>query len=420
MNRKIIHLDLDAFFCAVEMLRDPSLRGKAFAVGGSPEGRGVVASCSYPARSYGVHSAMPMSQALKLCPHLTIVGHHFDLYRRGSRAVMERLHALSPLVEQISIDEAFVDVTARPESAESLARQLQQTILSELFLPCSVGVATNKLVAKIATDVGKDRHKAAYRARQDAAPPGTVQEPLTPPNSVTVVPPGTEADFLAPLPSRALWGVGPKTAERLAGLGMHTIGDIAAWDEADLARRFGKHGTGLSRHARGLDDRPIVTEHEAKSVSRETTFRQDVSDDERLRATLDRLAEDVARRLVRSGMQGSTIKLKIRWPDFTTLSRQVTLARPTDDEATIRTTAYKLLDDVRPPGQPVRLIGVGISGFGDTPVQLSLFDLKPETEKDQRIRETLNQLRARFGPDVVHRASSLPGEGRADEGVKGY
>ncbi|MBP7960825.1 MAG: DNA polymerase IV [Caldilineaceae bacterium] len=412
MNRNIIHLDLDAFFCSVEMLRDPSLRGKAFAVGGTPEGRGVVASCSYPARAAGVHSAMPMSQALKLCPTLLIVDHHFDLYHRGSRAVMARLHALTPLVEQISIDEAFLDVTARPESGEELARQLQATILGELLLPCSVGVASNKLVAKIATDVGKERHKAAYKLRQSTAPTGTPQEPLTPPNSVTVVPTGMEAAFLAPLPSRALWGVGPKTGERLAELGMHTIGDIAAWDEADLARRFGKHGEALARHAKGIDDRPIVTEYETKSVSRETTFSQDETDAARLDETLVHLAGDVARQLGRNGLQGTTIKLKIRWPDFTTLSRQVTLARPTDDAETITATARKLLADVRPPGQAVRLIGVGVSGFADQPQQLSLFDLKPETEKDLRLRETIHQLWARFGPDSVHRASSMP----TDEG----
>ncbi len=225
MLRKILHLDLDAFFCAVEEQRDPNLRSKAFAVGGRPETRGVVASCSYAARRFGVRSAMPMARAVKLCPHLIIVPSHFDAYRAASQQVMAHLYQLTPLVEQVSIDEAFLDVSDRPEPAEGLARRLQTTINTELNLPCSLGVATNKLVAKIANDVGK----AAARSDQ-------------PPNALQVVPPGQEAAFLAPLPVEALWGVGPKTAERLHGLGLHTIGDLARWPEADLGRRFGQHG----------------------------------------------------------------------------------------------------------------------------------------------------------------------------------
>ena len=268
-QRKIIHLDLDAFFCAVEELRDPALRGKAFAVGGRPESRGVVASCSYPARRFGVHSAMAMGQALRLCPDLIIVPTHHGEYSAVSRQVMARLHAVTPLVEQISIDEAFLDVTERAEPPDELAQQLQVTIRRELGLPCSMGVATNKLVAKIANNVGK------------AAAHGE-----GPPNAIRVVPPGEEAIFLAPLPCDALWGVGPKTAERLAALGMHTIGAIAAWPADDLARRFGKNGAELARHALGLDDRPIVTQHERKSASQETTFDRDVSDGDALRRTL--------------------------------------------------------------------------------------------------------------------------------------
>ena len=209
--RKILHLDLDAFFCAVEELRDPTLKQKPFAVGGSPEGRGVVASCSYAARQFGVRSAMPMSEAVRCCPNLIIVGNARGEYSRMSGRVMAYLHDMSPLVEQISIDEAFLDVSDLPDEAEILARRLQSTICTELDLPCSLGVATNKLVAKIANDVGKVRVRSGDY-----------------PNAITVVPPGEEAAFLAPLPVRALWGVGPKTAERLAAWGMNTIGDIAA------------------------------------------------------------------------------------------------------------------------------------------------------------------------------------------------
>ncbi|HKZ68683.1 MAG TPA: DNA polymerase IV, partial [Anaerolineales bacterium] len=210
MPRKILHLDLDAFFCAVEEQRDPSLRGKPFAVGGKPEERGVVASCSYAARQVGVRSAMPMSRALKLCPGLLIVSARHRAYGQTSDKVMAVLHDLTPLVEQISIDEAFLDVSDLPQSAEAIARELQRTIRDQLNLPASLGVATNKLVAKIATDVGK----AAARTGDY-------------PSAVMVVPPGEEAAFLAPLPAIALWGVGPKTADQLARLGLKTIGDIA-------------------------------------------------------------------------------------------------------------------------------------------------------------------------------------------------
>jgi DNA polymerase-4 len=209
--RTIIHLDLDAFFCAVEEQRDPSLRGKPFAVGGRPESRGVVASASYMARKFGVRSAIPMAQAVRLCPELLVVSPNFAAYRAASRQVMERLHALTPLVEQISIDEAFLDVTALAEPGNALAVRLQATIRDELALSCSLGVATNKLVAKVATDVGKSLVRSGKM-----------------PQAICVVPPGEEAAFLAPLPATALWGVGPKTAEKLAELGMHTIGDIAA------------------------------------------------------------------------------------------------------------------------------------------------------------------------------------------------
>jgi DNA polymerase-4 len=220
--RTILHLDLDAFFCSVEELHDPTLRGKSFAVGGRPEERGVVASCSYAARQLGVRSAMPMSRALRLCPGLLVISHHRGNYSEMSDKVMERLRELSALVEQISIDEAFVDISELHEQPEKLARRLQKRVNAELGLPCSIGVASNKLVAKIATEVGKKRGRKGE-----------------PPNAITVVPPGTEAVFLEPLPADMLWGVGPKTAARLAGYGLKTIGDLAHRPEGDLIRWFG-------------------------------------------------------------------------------------------------------------------------------------------------------------------------------------
>ncbi len=388
MPRKILHLDLDAFYCAVEEQRDPSLRGQPFAVGGRPEERGVVSSCSYAARRFGVRSAMPMARALRLCPRLIVVPARHKAYAEVSRQVMERLYALTPLVEQISIDEAFLDVSDLPESGETIARRLQAQIRDELGLPCSLGVAANKLVAKIASDVGK-------AASQTGGPP----------NAIQVVPPGREAEFLAPLPVIALWGVGPKTTARLEALGIRTIGDLARQAEADLVRRFGKVGADLRRHAQGLDDRPIVTTREAKSISQETTFARDVRDGGALRRTLRSLSEQVGRRLRQEGLSGATIKLKIRWPDFTTPTRQITLSQPTDQGDVIYATALKLFEQVWKTGQPVRLIGVGVSGLGPRSRQLGLWETG--TEKNERLLEAVDRLRERFGENAVRRGSEL-------------
>ncbi len=384
MPRTILHLDLDAFFCAVEELHDPSLRGKAFAVGGRPEGRGVVASCSYAARQFGVRSAMPMSRALRLCPGLLVISHHFGNYGEMSEKVMERLNDLSPLVEQISIDEAFVDISDLREPPEAIARRLQKRVNDELGLPCSVGVATNKLVAKIATEVGKKTAKKE-----------------SPPNAVTIVPPGTESAFLEPLAATMLWGVGPKTASKLAEIGIKTIGDIAHHPAEDLARRFGENGRDLARRARGMDDSPISTGHEAKSISQETTFPHDVRDDKLLADTLRKLSAQVGRRLRQAGIAGVTVKLKLRWPDFTTLTRQVTLSQPTDQDEEIYHLVLDLMGKVRLKGKAVRLIGVGVSGLGTPLRQLGLWDA--DSEKSRRLQEALDTVRARFGEKAIQR-----------------
>jgi DNA polymerase-4 len=383
-----MHLDLDAFFCAVEELHDPSLRGKAFAVGGRPEERGVVASCSYAARRFGVRSAMPMSRALRLCPALLIVHHRHGAYGEMSDKVMERLNHLSPLVEQISIDEAFVDISDLREPPLEVARRVRDQINRELGLPCSVGVAGSKLVAKIATEVGK---KSAKKE--------------SPPNAITVVPPGQEAAFLDPLPVDLLWGVGPKTAARLAGYDIHTIGDIARRPTADLVRWFGENGRDMARHAQGRDESPVVTEHEVKSISQETTFARDVRDDKALADTLRSLSAQVGRRLRQSDLAGTTVKLKLRWPDFTTLTRQVTLSQPTDQDEEIYATASGLLASVRSPGKAVRLIGVGVSGLGAPVRQLELWG--QEDEKSRRLQATLDSLHERFGDQSIQRGKRL-------------
>ena len=384
MLRTILHLDLDAFFCAVEELHDPTLRGKAFAVGGRPEERGVVASCSYPARRCGVHSAMPMSQALRICPELLVLSHHRGNYGEMSEKVMQRLNDLSPLVEQISIDEAFVDISDLHESSGAIASRLQKRVNDELGLPCSVGVASNKLVAKIATEVGK---KSSQKGQ--------------PPNAITVVPPGTEAAFLEPLPASMLWGVGPKTSAKLAGGGIKTIGDLARHPEADLVRWFGENGRDLAHRARGLDDSPLSTGHEAKSISQENTFVRDVSDDKQLAAMLRGLSAQVGRRLRQAGIAGTTVRIKLRWPDFTTLTRQVTLSQATDQDEEIYRLALDLLAKVRARGKAVRLIGVGVSGLGPPLRQMELWGA--DAERSRRLQAALDSVRTRFGEKSIQR-----------------
>jgi DNA polymerase-4 len=384
VTRTILHIDLDAFYCAVEENQNPKLRGVPFAVGGKPNERGVVSSCSYAARKFGVRSAMPMARALRTCPSLTIVPPHHRLYSEVSKKVMDRLGKLTPLVEQISIDEAFLDISNLPDLPERIARGLQADIRDELGLPSSIGIAPNKLVAKIATEVGKKAAKGDQ-----------------PPFALTIVPSGKEAEFLASLPADMLWGVGPKTSARLSELGIHTIGDIARWPEAELVRLFGENGRDMARHAKGQDERPVLTEHEIKSISQEVTFSRDVRDDKSIENTLRDLAAQVGRRLRKNTLAGSTVKLKIRWPDFTTPTRQVTLPGPTDQDDEIAETALGLLRKIRKPGQAVRLIGVGVSGLGKPIRQLELWHAG--TEKERKLREVVEGLQEKFGEDAIKR-----------------
>jgi len=388
MPRVILHLDLDAFYCSVEESQNPDLRGKAFAVGGKPNERGVVASCSYAARAFGVRSAMPMTQAIRLCRNLIIVPGRHRLYGEYSSKVMKKLWDTTPLVEQISIDEAFLDVSDIRQHPARLALDLQTSIRDELHLPSSIGIASNKLVAKIATEVGKKSNKI----------------PNEPPFGLTVVPAGEEATFLAPLPADMLWGVGPKTFKRLSELGIHTIGDIANWPETELANLFGENGRDLWKHAHGIDNRPISTESETKSISQETTFNIDIKDEKSLEKTLHQQAKDVARQLRKNDLVGKTVKLKIRWPDFTTLSRQTTLPSATDSEDDIWHAAVKLMKSVRKPNQPVRLIGVGVSGIGAPVRQLSLWDAGTGgSEKSRKLQEVIDQLQEKYGKNVIHK-----------------
>jgi DNA polymerase-4 len=334
---------------------------------------------------------MPMGRALRLCPGLLIVPSRHSLYSEVSEQVMQRFRDLTPLVEQISIDEAFLDISDIQEAPEGIARNLQTRIREELQLPCSIGIASNKLVAKIATEVGK-----ALRLRE-IKDKGEVQ----PPNALTVVPLGEEAAFMAPLPADMLWGVGPKTSARLTELGIHTIGDIAKWPESELVRMFGENGRDLAKHSKGLDDRPIVTEHETKSISQEITYSRDVRDDKVLEKTLHEMSVEVAAQLRRNNLAGKTIKLKLRWPDFTTLTRQTTLNSPTDQSDEIERVALDLMRTVRKPYQAVRLIGVGVTGLGQPIRQLGLWDFS--SEKDRKLQEVMDELQEKYGRNVIQR-----------------
>ena len=335
--RVIAHLDLDAFYAAVEVLENPDLAGKPVLVGGQSHQRGVVVAASYPARAFGAHSAMPMSRALALCPDAIVVPPRHKLYRGYSRRVMRILHQTSTLVEQMSIDEAFLDLSGQVAGwaeAVDLAGQLQQRVREEVGLSASLGVATNKLLAKVASDQDK-------------------------PGGLTVVAPGEESAFLAPLPVRVLWGVGPVTARKLASMGVTTVGELAQVPEPELRSRFGRHGLAMARHAQGIDERLVVTDRDPKSVSQERTFARDLSDGDVLDQQLMRLSQGVSTRLKRQGLTAGTVALKLRYADFTTLTRQASLAVPTDDEQVIYQTALSLFHRVWRKGQAIRLLGVG-------------------------------------------------------------
>ncbi|MDA0768659.1 MAG: DNA polymerase IV [Chloroflexi bacterium] len=354
--RHILHADFDAFYTSVEQLDNPDLRGKPVVVGGSPDDRGVVASASYEARKFGVRSAMPMRTALRLCPEVIRVGSRFDRYREVSRQVMAIFHDITPLVEPLSLDEAYLDVTDRVTqelSSQSIAAELKARVKSELGLTISVGVACSKSVAKIASDMDK-------------------------PDGLTVVAPGHELEFLAPLAVSKLWGVGPKTAERLNSQGIQTIGDLAGRTEDWMRQRFGSNGAHMRRLALGQDDSEVKVERETKSVSAETTFSEDTGEAEALLETVSRLSQRVAHSLERKELQGRTVKLKLRLSDFTTFTRQKTVAEPVHSSDDLANAAGELLRAELLPGRTFRLVGVGVSGFegeesaSDEPRQLRL------------------------------------------------
>jgi DNA polymerase IV len=387
MPRKILHIDLDAFFCAVEELHNPTLKGKPFAVGGKADQRGVVASCSYAARQFGVRSAMPMSHAQRLCPDLIVISSRHGNYSEVSKQVMA-LFDISPFIEQVSIDEAFIDVSALPDPLKTIAKTLQNRINTELQLPVSIGGASNKLVAKIANDWGK---------KQAAS--------TEPPNAITIIPPGQETDFLAPLPVQSLWGIGPKTAEKLQTIGITTIGALAQTPTTTLEMLFGRFGPDLRQRALGIDDRPISTEHTAKSISNEITFSKDLTDETHLLRHFQRLSEQVGHRLRKASLAGSTVQIKLRWSDFTTITRQKTLPSPSNLDQEIFQTAAALFKENYTKGKPVRLIGVGVSKLSSPAHQLSLWN--DQHQKEHQLLSAVDVLRERYGKDIIKRANRL-------------
>ncbi len=380
MKRKILHADLDAFFCAVEILDNPGLKDSPFVVGGSPSGRGVVASASYPARAFGVRSAMPTSQALRLCPELIVLPGRHSMYSEYSRKVMAVFFDAAPVVEQISIDEAFLDVSDDPLPGRDLAMLLQQRIRSELGLPTSWGVAANKLVAKIATDLGK--------------PDGLIEVPF-----------GEEAAFLAPLPVDAIWGIGPRTQEVLAARGIATIGDLAEVDAETLKAMFGERGKDLADYSCGIDHRKVTDQSERRSISCERTFAKDVAEEYQMVRILQQLIEELCCRLREEDLYAATVKVKVRNPDFSSLSRQLQLKQPTDQDREIFQVAKQLLEKINPGYQPVRLLGVGLSGLSQPIRQMDLFD--PTWEKDRQLLQALDAIRNKYGPNAVKRAVRL-------------
>ncbi len=386
-TRKILHMDLDAFFCSVEELKDPSLIGKSFAVGGAPDGRGVVSTCSYAARKYGVHSAMPTGQALRLCPELLLVHGHYSEYTLYSQRVMDILQQISPLVEVVSIDEAFVDVSDLPQSLELIARQIQQRIFTETELPCSIGGGTSKLIAKIATDTGKARSRTGLA-----------------PRAITIVTPGKEDEFLSPLSVQAIWGVGPKMTAHLNEAGLEKIADIQKMSLGELKELVGNSAGYLHDASHGIDASPVVVEHGIKSISQETTFGEDIIDLKELEKTLGWLTEKVARRLREGQLCGNTVRIKIRLKDFSTFTRQVHLETSTDVESIILQNVLDLFHGFHRPGHQIRLLGVGVSGLGKSWHQMGLWESK--TEKEIRLHEAMDTLQQRFGKQSIQRGKT--------------
>lgn len=386
MSRTILHIDMDAFFAAVEQNDHPEWRGKPVVVGADPQGgrgRGVVSTCSYEARRFGIRSAMPISKAWQLNPDAIFVHPRGRRYAGVSKQVMAILANFSPQVEQLSIDEAFLDISSTQKlfgGAEATAWRIKAEIRTETHLTASVGVAPNKFVAKIASDLRK-------------------------PDGLVIVPDGSVSTFLAPLEIARLWGCGPKTVPVLNAMGIFTIGDLATRTQEELVDRLGQAGIHFWRLAHGLDERPVHDEHVAKSMSRESTFMNDCDDEAELRKTLLGLVDDLAYDMRQHGLRGRTITLKIRLSDFSTFTRSHTLDAATDASAELYRQACALFDSFPRKGRRVRLLGVAASQLQGEEAQLDLF-AGGEVRRD-RVDDVMDDVRKKFGVKAIHRASLL-------------
>ncbi len=387
MSRRILHLDMDAFFAAVEQLDFPQYRGKPVIVGADPKGgagRGVVATASYEARKYGVHSALPISLAYQRCPHAIYLRGRYERYSEISRQLIATLNEFTPVIEKISIDEAFLDITkslALFGSAEKIGRQIKKRIYDDLGLVASIGIAPNKFLAKVASDLEK-------------------------PDGFVVVKEGEEKEFLKSLPISRLWGVGKKTEAALKQMDIETIGQIAHMPEQDLSRRFGKWGSALWRLANGIDHRSVKPWETQKSISQETTFDEDTGDEGAIHKTLLGLAESLSRLMRKSKLKGRTVTLKIRLEDFSTFTRSKTLSDFVDSTQILKGVAIGLYKKFNKKNMKVRLLGIGVSQLNSVSgEQLSLFD--QEAPLDAKMTKLLDSLQDKYGEGAITRASLL-------------
>lgn len=383
-NRWIAHCDMDAFYASIEIRDDPSLAGKPVVVGGSATGRGVVAAASYEARKYGIHSAMPMARAIRLCPDLVRIPGNLAKYAAVSAQVMEVFERFSPLVEPLSLDEAFLDLTGTETlfgPPETVGRRIKREVLEATLLTVSVGIAPRKFVAKIASDLRK-------------------------PDGLIVVGQDEVEPFLAPLPIGRLWGVGPKTLAQLETLGVATIGDLRSISRDSLTRRFGAWGERLLDLAAGSDEREVVPDWEAKSYSHEQTFPRDVGDSDFVEAVMLDQASRVGRRLRRDGVSGHVVAIKLRYGDFQTLTRRHKLPDPTCLAETIHAEARRLFR-ANWDGRAVRLIGVGVTQIVPLAGDSGLFPGVGDAPRLMRLAETVDRIQDRFGRSKLIRAHTL-------------
>ncbi len=382
-SKYIIHLDMDAFYPSVEVLDNPALNGKPVIVGGSKE-RGVVSSASYEARKFGIHSAQPMAQARRRCPDGIFLPVRMSRYKEVSKRVFEIFHRFTPLVEPVSIDEAFLDVTGSTRifgQPENIAKMIKKTILIQTGLTVSGGVAPSKFVAKIASDIDK-------------------------PDGLTVVPLNGIRKFLDPLPVKKMWGVGKMTQLTLRRLNIRTFRELRRTPVTFLEKKFGKHGVKMHLLAMGVDERDVMPEHDVKSMGHEQTFLHDITSLDAAKKELLALGNKVARRMRHKGVTGKTVTLKVKYNDFVQITRSTTLPKPTDDGLEIYSTVCRLLEKTEVTIKPIRLLGISLSqlNFLGIGTQLSLFDQDPSSQKRQRLNTTLDSLYEKFGDQSV-----LPG-----------